>query len=277
MNLALLVKEIERKKSLLCVGLDSDIEKIPPHLHNTDDPIFEFNKAIIDATHRFAVAFKPNIAFYEAQGIEGWKSLTKTIEYIKHHYPEIFTIADAKRGDIGNTASMYAKTFFQTLNFDALTVNPYMGYDSVAPYLEYHDKTVIILALTSNKGADDFQKELLHHGRKLYQVVIEKCLGWGNEQNIMFVVGGTQSQQIAEIRTLAPQSFFLVPGIGAQSGDLKEVCLSGLNENYGLIVNSSRQVIYASRNENFAERAAIEAQSLQQEMQKLLQQKNLID
>lgn len=257
-----LIQEIRRKQSFLCIGLDPDLNKIPKHLLDTEDPIFEFNKAIIDATNEYCVAYKPNTAFYEAYGVKGWQSLEKTINYIPKN---CFIIADAKRGDIGNTSSYYAKTFFETLPCDAVTVAPYMGSDSVQPFLEHENKWVILLALTSNKGAHDFQcKE--REGKKLYAEVIEKAKEWGTSEQLMFVVGATRAEEIAEVRKLAPENFFLVPGVGAQGGSLEEVVKFGANSECGLIVNSSRGIIFAGNDLNFAEAAKKEALKIQSEM-----------
>lgn len=264
-----LVQQIQTKKSFLCVGLDVDLNKIPEHLFNTSDPIFEFNKAIIDATHDLCVAYKPNTAFYEAYGIKGWISLEKTIHYINDKYPEIFTIADAKRGDIGNTSSMYAKAFFEDLNFDSVTVAPYMGKDSVEPFLAFEGKHTIMLALTSNEGAFDFQTQEVN-GQELYKKVIETSKNWNNAQNLMYVVGATKAEYFTEIRKIIPDSFLLVPGVGAQGGSLQEVCKYGMNDNVGLLINSSRGIIYASKGEDFAEKAREEALKLQKEMEEIL-------
>lgn len=264
-----LVKEIKRKKSFLCVGLDVDLQKIPQHLLQEDDPIFAFNKAIIDATHHLSVAYKPNLAFYEAYGIKGLMSLEKTIDYLNENYPEIFTIADAKRGDIGNTSGMYAKAFFEDLKFDSVTVAPYMGKDSVEPFLEYDNKHTILLALTSNAGAFDFQT-LKAEGEELYKQVLKTSKTWKNGQNLMYVVGATKAEFLAEIRKIVPESFLLVPGVGAQGGNLQEVCKYGMNRNIGLLINSSRGIIYASKDENFAEAAAGKALELQKQMEELL-------
>src|SRR6478752_6660934 len=240
-----LIEQIKIKKSFLCVGLDPDLDKMPQHLLETEDPIFEFNKAIIDATHDLAVAYKPNTAFFEAYGIKGWMSLEKTIKYINENYPEIFTIADAKRGDIGNTSSMYAKAFFEDLNFDSVTVAPYMGKDSVEPFLAFKDKHTIMLALTSNEGAFDFQTKQTD-GEELYKTVLKTSKIWKNSQNLMYVVGATKAEYFTEIRKIIPDSFLLVPGVGAQGGSLAEVCKYGMSENVGLLINSSRGIIYAS-------------------------------
>lgn len=264
-----LINQIELKQSFLCIGLDVDLNKIPKHLLETEDPIFEFNKAIIDATHDLAVAYKPNTAFYEAYGIRGWLSLEKTIRYINENYPDIFTIADAKRGDIGNTSSMYAKAFFEDLNFDSVTVAPYMGKDSVEPFLAFENKHTIILGLTSNEGAFDFQT-LNVNGTELYKQVLETSKTWKNSHNLMYVVGATKAEYFAEIRKIVPDSFLLVPGVGAQGGSLSEVCKYGINTNVGLLINSSRAIIYASNGINFAEIARSEAFQIQQEMQAIM-------
>lgn len=265
-----LIEQIKKKQSFLCIGLDVDLNKIPKHLIETEDPIFEFNKAIIDATHHYAVAYKPNTAFYEAYGLKGWQSLEKTIQYLNQNYPEVFTIADAKRGDIGNTSAMYAKAFLQDLNFDSITVAPYMGKDSVEPFLEFKDKFTILLALTSNEGAFDFQT-LETENKPLYKQVLETSKNWENAQRLMYVVGATKAEYFKEIRKIVPDSFLLVPGVGAQGGSLQEVCQYGLNKDVGLLINSSRGIIYASHEKDFAEKAAIEARFLKEEMQKILQ------
>lgn len=264
-----LVEQIKKKKSFLCIGLDVDLDKIPQHLLTLDDPIFEFNKQLIDATHQVAVAYKPNIAFYEAYGIKGWKSLQKTIEYLNKNYPEIFTIADAKRGDIGNTSTRYAKAFFEDLNFDSITVAPYMGSDSVEPFLAFSNKFTILLALTSNVGGLDFQT-LKIDNEALYKKVLKTSLHWKNSQNLMFVVGATRPEYFKSIRKIVPHHFLLVPGIGAQGGNLQDVCKYGLNEDVGLLINSSRGIIYASNEADFAQKAAQKAVELQQEMQRIL-------
>ena len=264
-----LVSEIKKKQSFLCIGLDVDLSKIPNHLLELEDPIFEFNKAIIDATHELCVAYKPNTAFYEAYGIKGWKSLQKTITYLNTNYPEIFTIADAKRGDIGNTSTMYAKAFFEDLAFDSVTVAPYMGKDSVEPFLEFQDKHTIMLALTSNAGAFDFQT-LTTEESPLYQSVLNTSKSWKNSKNLMYVVGATKASYFAEIRKIVPDSFLLVPGVGAQGGSLAEVCKNGMNSQIGLLVNSSRGIIYASSGLDFAAKAAHKAQTLQLEMAALM-------
>ena len=264
-----LINQIKTKSSFLCIGLDVDLNKIPKHLLELEDPIFEFNKAIIDATHDLCVSYKPNTAFYEAYGIKGWLSLQKTINYINEKYPEIFTIADAKRGDIGNTSSMYAKAFFEDLNFDSVTVAPYMGKDSVEPFLAFENKHTIMLALTSNEGAFDFQT-LKINGIELYKQVIETSKTWKNAQNLMYVVGATKAEYFAEIRKIIPDSFLLVPGVGAQGGSLQEVCKYGINKNVGLLINSSRGIIYASNGLDFAEKAREEALKMQLEMKEIL-------
>ncbi|MDW8852823.1 orotidine-5'-phosphate decarboxylase [Flavobacterium sp. MMLR14_040] len=262
-------EQILQKKSFLCVGLDPDLAKIPPHLLETEDPIFEFNKAIIDATHDLAVGYKPNTAFFEAYGIKGWISLQKTINYINENFPQMFTIADAKRGDIGNTSSMYAKAFFEDLNFDSVTVAPYMGKDSVEPFLAFENKHTIMLALTSNEGAFDFQT-LNVNGKELYKQVLETSKTWKNSQNLMYVVGATKAEYFTEIRKIVPDSFLLVPGIGAQGGSLSEVCKYGMNDKVGLLVNSARAIIYASKGTDFAEKAREEALLVQKEMEEIL-------
>ena len=264
-----LTHQIHLKNSFLCIGLDVDIDKIPKHLLDKEDPIFEFNKQIIDATHHLAVAYKPNTAFYEAYGLKGWKTLTKTIRYLNNNYPEIFTIADAKRGDIGNTSTMYAKAFFEDLGFDSVTVAPYMGRDSVEPFLSFKNKHTILLALTSNKGAFDFQTQKTDN-EVLYKNVIKTSSSWENNENLMYVVGATKADYFKEIRTLVPNSFLLVPGIGAQGGNLHDVCKYGMNQNIGLLINSSRGIIYASDQQDFAKAAAKEAYHLQQQMQTIL-------
>ena len=261
--------QIRLKKSFLCIGLDVDLNKIPQHLLTTEDPIYEFNKAIIDATHDLCVSYKPNTAFYEAYGLKGWQSLEKTINYINEKYPDIFTIADAKRGDIGNTSSMYAKAFFEDLSFDSVTVAPYMGKDSVEPFLAFENKHTIMLALTSNEGAFDFQT-LETNGQELYKTVLETSKNWKNSENLMYVVGATKAEYFTEIRKIVPNSFLLVPGVGAQGGSLSEVCKYGINENVGLLINSSRGIIYASNGTDFAEKAREEALKLQLEMADIL-------
>ena len=267
-----LFDQIKKKESFLCVGLDTDIKKIPTHLLKEKDPVFEFNKQIIDATHAYAVSYKPNIAFYEAMGPKGWESLQKTLDYIPK---ECFSIADAKRGDIGNTSELYARAFFDKvasgMSFDSVTVAPYMGADSVKPFLGFADKWVILLALTSNPGSADFQ-QLMVGDRKLYEQVLQTSATWGSAEQLMYVVGATKASFIKEIRALVPEHFFLVPGVGAQGGSLKDVAANGMNKECGLLVNSSRGIIYASAAEDFANKAAVEAQKLQQEMADLLDQ-----
>lgn len=264
-----LIEQIKLKKSFLCVGLDVDLTKIPQHLLELEDPIFEFNKAIIDATHDLCVSYKPNTAFYEAYGIKGWQSLQKTINYINEKYPEIFTIADAKRGDIGNTSTMYAKAFFEDLNFDSVTVAPYMGKDSVEPFLAFKDKHTILLALTSNEGAFDFQTKFID-GNELYKEVIETSKTWKNAENLMYVVGATKAEYFIEVRKIVPDSFLLVPGVGAQGGSLSEVCKYGMNKNVGLLINSSRGIIYASSQSDFVQKAREEALKIKNEMEEIL-------
>ena len=276
MKIESLISEIHKKKSFLCIGLDVDLNKIPKHLLETEDPIFEFNKAIINATHHLAVAYKPNTAFYEAYGIKGWQSLKKTIDYLNDNHPEIFTIADAKRGDIGNTSTMYAKAFLEDLNFDSVTVAPYMGKDSVEPFLAFKEKHTILLALTSNQGAFDFQSINNTDNQPLYKSVLKTSKTWQNSENLMYVVGATKAEFLAEIRKIIPDSFLLVPGVGAQGGNLQDVCKYGINSNVGLLINSSRGIIYASQAEDFAEVAASEAQKLQEEMAIYLSQKGLL-
>ena len=269
-----LIEQIRIKKSFLCVGLDVDLNKIPKHLLDLEDPIFEFNKAIVDATHDLAVAYKPNIAFFEAYGLKGWIALQKTIQYINEFYPDLFTIADAKRGDIGNTSSMYAKAFFEDLNFDSITVAPYMGKDSVEPFLAFENKHTILLALTSNAGAFDFQT-LTVNGVPLYEQVLETSKSWTNSENLMYVVGATKAEYFTEIRKIVPDSFILVPGVGAQGGNLSEVCKYGMNSNVGLLINSSRAIIYASDGFDFVEKARAEALSMQVAMEAILKTASL--
>ena len=272
-----LLIQIKTKRSFLCIGLDTDIQKIPKFLLKSEDPIFEFNKKIIDATNSYCVAYKPNIAFYESLGINGWKALEKTINYINSSYPEIFTIADAKRGDIGNTSSMYAKAYFETLNFDSITINPYMGKDSVEPFLKYKNKHTILLALTSNVGAFDFQtKNIVDNSNKLYEEVIKTSTSWENSNQLMYVVGATKASYLKEIRNIVPNNFLLIPGVGAQGGDLKEVCDNGLNNEVGLLINSSRSIIYASNDTNFDIDAAKNAQEIQSQMGDILSYKGLV-
>lgn len=265
MTTAQLISEIKKKQSFLCIGLDVDLNKIPQHLLQEDDPIFTFNKAIIDATHHLCVAYKPNTAFYEAYGIKGWQALEKTISYLNANYPEVYTIADAKRGDIGNTSTMYAKAFFEDLAFDSVTVAPYMGKDSVEPFLAFKDKHTIMLALTSNKGAFDFQTQTINN-KEVYKHVLETSKTWTNSENLMYVVGATKAEYLADIRTIIPDNFLLVPGVGAQGGDLQDVCKYGMTSSVGLLINSSRGIIYASTNEDFATAAAGKAAALQKEM-----------
>jgi orotidine-5'-phosphate decarboxylase len=265
MTRAEIFEQIKKKRSYLCVGLDTDLTKVPKRLLKFDDPMFEFNRQIIDATKEFCVAYKPNVAFYEALGPKGWESLKKTEAYIPN---DIFSIADAKRGDIGNTSELYAKAFFEQMDFDSITVAPYMGKDSVTPFLKFKDKWVILLAHTSNEGSADFQ--LFGEQRKLYEEVIAKSQQWATADQLMFVVGATHADKIGEIRKLAPENFFLVPGVGAQGGDLSEVSKYGMNKQCGLLVNSSRAIIYASNGEDFAEAARLEAKKVQQEMSQLL-------
>lgn len=268
-----LFQNIKNKRSFLCVGLDTDVSKIPQYLfEDSDDPIFEFNKQIIDATADLCVAYKPNLAFYESIGLEGWDALERTVEYIRTRYPDQFIIADAKRGDIGNTSAMYARTFFGNMDFDAVTVAPYMGKDSVSPFLTYENKWVIVLALTSNKGASDFQF-MEENGEKLFEKVLKTSKAWGTDENMMYVVGATKAEMLADIRNIIPTHFLLVPGIGAQGGSLQEVAKHGLNDECGLLVNSSRQIIYASSGRNFAEKAREEAMKVQREMSSLISNK----
>ncbi|MCD6566388.1 MAG: orotidine-5'-phosphate decarboxylase [Bacteroidales bacterium] len=272
-----LFNNIKKKKSFLCVGLDSDIEKIPVALHREKDPVFRFNKEIIDATNKYVVAYKPNIAFYESRGADGWVSLENTVEYIRSQYPEIFLIADAKRGDIGNTSKMYAKTFFEHLDFDAITVAPYMGEDSVSPFLEYPDKWVILLALTSNSGANDFQFSVDREDKtRLFEKVLQRSSGWGTENNMMYVVGATKAEMLRDIRKIIPEHFLLVPGIGSQGGSLEDVAEYGINNKCGLIVNSSRGIIFADNSGKFAQIAGEKAKTIALEMSTLLFQNRLL-
>lgn len=265
-----LVNNIFNKQSFLCVGLDPDIKKLPKHLLDKENPILEFNKAIIDATAPYAVAYKPNVAFYECEGNKGWEAFEGTVNYIREKYPDIFIIADAKRGDIGNTAKMYARTFFERIGVDAVTVAPYMGEDSVVPFLEYPDKWTILLALTSNKGSVDFQMIEDKNGHRLFERVIKRSLRWGSPVNLMYVVGATQGEYLSDVRKVAPRSFLLVPGVGAQGGRLEEVARLGMIDECGLLVNSSRGIIYASDGEDFAEAAGAEAKKLAEQMGTLL-------
>jgi orotidine-5'-phosphate decarboxylase len=278
MNKQELFENILRKKSFLCVGLDTDINKIPEFLFDeSEDPIFDFNKAIIDATADLCVAYKPNLAFYESIGLSGWDALDRTVDYIRKNYPDQFIIADAKRGDIGNTSAMYARTFLGNMNFDSITVAPYMGEDSVSPFLAYEDKWVILLALTSNKGAFDFQfMKDEETGERLFEKVLKTSLNWGTDENMMYVVGATKAEMLSDIRAIIPNHFLLVPGVGAQGGSLEEVAKFGMNETCGLLVNSSRQIIYASNEQDFAQAARIEASKVQTEMEFLLRQADLI-
>ena len=270
MNKQQLVENIFHKKTFLCVGLDTDVDKIPEHLFDvSDDPIFEFNKQIIDATADLCVAYKLNLAFYESIGLEGWDALERTVDYIRSNYPDQFIIADAKRGDIGNTSAMYARTFFGNMDFNAVTVAPYMGHDSVSPFLTYENKWTILLALTSNKGAFDFQY-MEENGEKLFEKVLKTSKEWGSDENMMYVVGATKAEMLTEIRKIIPNHFLLVPGVGAQGGSLQEVVKYGKNDECGLLVNSSRQIIYASSDVDFAEKAREEALKVQQEMAELL-------
>lgn len=268
-----LFEQIKKKQSFLCVGLDTDLDKIPDHLLIYDDPVFEFNKRIIDATKEFCVAYKPNIAFYEALGEGGWASLRKTIDYIPK---DIFTIADAKRGDIGNTSRMYAKTFFQNYEFDSVTVAPYMGSDSVLPFLTFAEKWVILLAATSNVGGNDFQYKEIKDGKRIFEEVLTKSKEWGSSENMMYVVGATRATILEDVRKIVPDSFLLVPGVGAQGGSLEEVAKYGMNDSCGLLVNSSRGIIYASSGEDFSSVAGEKAQELQFQMSKLLHEANLL-
>ena len=273
-----LFENIQRKKSFLCVGLDTDINKIPEFMFDaSNDPVFEFNKAIIDATADLCVAYKPNLAFYESLGLAGWDVLDRTVDYIRTHYPDQFIIADAKRGDIGNTSAMYARTFLGNMNFDSVTVAPYMGEDSVTPFLTYEDKWVILLALTSNKGAYDFQFEKnAETGERLFEKVLKTSLEWGTDENMMYVVGATKAEMLTDIRAIVPDHFLLVPGVGAQGGSLEEVARYGLNSTCGLLVNSSRQIMYASSESDFALAARREAEKVQTEMEFILKQAELI-
>lgn len=270
-----LIEQIREKKSFLCVGLDTDIKKIPKHLVDAEDPIFAFNKAIIDATAPYCVAYKPNLAFYESRGISGMMAYEHTVRYLRKYYPQQFIIADAKRGDIGNTSTMYARTFFEEYDVDALTVAPYMGEDSVGPFLEYEGKWVILLALTSNPGSKDFQLFSDSQGQRLFEQVITKSQQWAGPEKMMYVVGATRGEMFKDIRRLAPHHFLLVPGVGAQGGSLEEVCKYGMNEECGLLVNSSRGIIYASQGEDFAEAAAQSARQLQLQMKEILEKSGL--
>jgi orotidine-5'-phosphate decarboxylase len=276
MNNDILFRNIQKKKSYLCVGLDSAIEKLPKHLKELNNPVLEFNKQIIDATAPYAVAYKPNLAFYESRGLEGWKDLEATAVYIKKNYPDIFLIADAKRGDIGNTSKMYAKAFFENMNFDAVTVAPYMGEDSVSPFLSFEGKYIIILALTSNPGAADFQYFSSKESKPLFLEVVEKSKSWGSVNNMMYVVGATKASMLVNIREKTPDHFLLVPGVGAQGGSLEEVAKYGMNKQCGLLVNASRSIIFASKDRDFAEKAADESRILQEQMAETLVKAGLI-
>jgi orotidine-5'-phosphate decarboxylase len=269
-----LIEQIRRKQSFLCIGLDTDPGKIPAFLLKEEDPVFSFNKAIIDATHAYCVAYKPNIAFYEADGLRGWKSLERTIGYLNKHYPKHFTIADAKRGDIGNTASRYARAFFEELDFDALTVAPYMGRDSVEPFLKFKNKHTILLALTSNEGAFDFQTKICGD-KELYKQVLEISRQYANSENLMYVVGATKAEFLTAVRRIVPESFLLVPGVGAQGGSLEDVCEYGMTGNVGLLVNSSRAILYVSGGEDFAVAAAKAAKDIQSRMAGELQKRQI--
>lgn len=271
MNKQQLINNIKAKKTFLCVGLDTDLKKVPQHLLEEEDPIFAFNKAIIDATAPYCVAYKPNLAFYECFGVKGWMAFERTVKYLKENYPDQLIIADAKRGDIGNTSAMYARTFFEESQVDALTVAPYMGEDSVTPFLQYEGKWVVLLALTSNKGSHDFQLTESKDGERLFEKVLRVSQQWGNDENMMYVVGATQGSLFADIRAVAPKHFLLVPGVGAQGGSLQEVCEYGMTDECGLLVNSSRGIIYADHTENFAKVAGEKAKELQQEMAKELE------
>lgn len=275
MNKQQLVAQIKAKRSFLCVGLDTDLKKIPEHLLGEDDPIFAFNKAIIDATAPYCVAYKPNLAFYECFGLKGWQAFEKTIAYLRSHYPEQFIIADAKRGDIGNTSAMYARSFFEEMDVDALTVAPYMGEDSVTPFLGYADKWVVLLALTSNAGSADFQLTRNTDDQALFEQVLTRSQAWADDSRMMYVVGATQGERFADVRKLVPNHFLLVPGVGAQGGSLEAVCRYGMNADCGLLVNSSRGIIYASKGEDFATVAAAKAAELRDQMDTLLKQAGL--
>ncbi|MBQ4062990.1 MAG: orotidine-5'-phosphate decarboxylase [Bacteroidaceae bacterium] len=276
MNKEQLVKQIKEKRSFLCVGLDSDIKKLPACIKDNEDAIFDFNKAIIDATAPYTVAYKPNLAFYEAFGVKGWISFEKTVKYIKENYPEIFIIADAKRGDIGNTSALYARSFFEEMKVDALTVAPYMGEDSVKPFLAYEDTWVILLALTSNPGSHDFQLTKDEEGTMLFEKVLATSKQWGSDQNMMYVVGATQGKSFENVRSIVPNHFLLVPGVGAQGGSLEEVCKYGMNSDCGLLVNASRAIIFADGSENFAAVAAEKARDYQQQMERELKAHNIV-
>lgn len=276
MNKQQLVNQIKEKRSFLCVGLDSDIKKLPACVMQSEDPVFEFNKAIIDATAPYTVAYKPNLAFYEATGVKGWISLEKTVQYIKDNYPEIFIIADAKRGDIGNTSALYARSFFGEMKVHALTVAPYMGEDSVSPFLSYDGAWVIVLALTSNPGSHDFQLTKDENGEMLFEKVLRTSQKWGSDENMMYVVGATQGKSFENVRNIVPNHFLLVPGVGAQGGSLEEVCKYGMNDECGLLVNASRAVIFADSSENYAAVAGEKAKDYQQQMEKELKLRGVI-
>ena len=276
MNKQELIKQIKTKRSFLCVGLDSDIKKLPACVMNSDDPVYEFNKAIIDATAPYTVAYKPNLAFYEATGVKGWISLEKTIQYIKDNYPEIFIIADAKRGDIGNTSALYARSFFEEMKVDAITVAPYMGQDSVSPFLSYEGTRVIVLALTSNPGSHDFQLTKDENGEMLFEKVLRTSQNWGSDQNMMYVVGATQGKSFENVRNIVPNHFLLVPGVGAQGGSLEEVCHYGMNNECGLLVNASRAIIFADNSDNFATVAGEKAKDYQLQMEEQLKVHNIV-
>ena len=273
MKLEDLIIQIKNKNSFLCVGLDTDVNKIPKFLLNEDDPIFSFNKSIIDHTNKHCVAYKINTAFYESQGVKGWISMEKTIDYINNHYPEIFTIADAKRGDIGNTSKMYAQSFFSKMNFDSVTINPYMGSDSVKPFLQFENRFAILLGLTSNTGANDIQLKTTNNDDFIFMEMIKSSKKWGDKNNMMYVVGATKTDFIKKIRTEIPNHFLLIPGVGAQGGDLNDVCKHALNDNIGIIVNSSRSIIYASSDNDFAIAAANQALILQEQMSAILSER----
>jgi orotidine-5'-phosphate decarboxylase len=280
MNRSQLIEVIKSKKSFLCIGLDTDPDKIPQHLKEFDDPVFEFNRQIIDATHEFAVAYKPNIAFYESLGLKGWGSLVKTIRYLDKFKDSVFTIADAKRGDIGNTSERYAAAFFgyppHGLGFDSITVAPYMGHDSVKPFLKFKDKWTILLALTSNAGAFDFQNSKFTNGKMLFEEVLETSKSWGTSENLMYVIGATKAEMLTKVRVIVPYSFLLVPGVGAQGGSLEEVSKYGMNKDCGLLVNSSRGIIYAGDGEDFAMKAREQAQILHKQMAEALKEKGVV-
>ena len=277
MSIIKLENQIKEKKSFLCIGLDIHLNKIPEHIKGEEDPIFSFAKDIIDSTNKYAVAYKPNIAFFEAYGVLGWKSLEKIIKYINSNYPEIFTIADAKRGDIGNTSNMYAKAFFENLEFDSITISPYMGKDSVEPFLSHDNKYVFLLALTSNLGSEDFQlKKISSNSNKLYEDVVLKSREWKNSDNLMYVVGAKNVEEISKIRKLVPNSYLLIPGVGAQGGSLKDICNNGLDSGLKLLVNSSRSIIYSSNTKDYAEKAMLAASEIQEEMERYIIEKGIL-